>query len=274
MNLKIKLYLFIFPLFFNSLNAQNDTVIIYKKIDTIALKLWIHYPEKIKKQNPALIFFHGGGWNSGTAEQFIPQARYLAEKGMIVIRASYRLKNIHGTTPKEALEDAKSAIRYLRNKAKQLHINSNRIAAGGGSAGGHLAAAAFTSEQINDPNDLLKFSPKPNLLVLFNPVIDNGPDGYGHERVKNWFPDISPMHGIIKKFPPTILFLGTKDSLIPVSTGELFRNKINDVGGNCELFLFDGATHGFFGWKDGNNPYYFETLIKTENFLRKYGYLR
>jgi len=274
MNLKIKLYVFIFLIFFTSLNAQEDTVIIYKKIDTVALKLWIHYPEKVKKREPAIIFFHGGGWNNGTADQFLPQAEYLAKKGMIVIRASYRLKNIHGTTPKEALEDAKSAMRYLRNNAAQLHIKSNKIAAGGGSAGGHLAAAAFTSLEINDPKDPIKVSSKPNSLVLFNPVIDNGPNGYGYERIKEWFPDISPIHGITKKFPPTIVFLGTKDPLIPVSTGELFRDKINAAGGKCELFLFEGAVHGFFGWKDGKNPYYFETLEKTEIFLRKQGYLK
>jgi dienelactone hydrolase len=274
MNLKIKLYVFIFLIFFTSLNAQEDTVIIYKKIDTVALKLWIHYPEKVKKREPAIIFFHGGGWNNGTADQFLPQAEYLAKKGMIVIRASYRLKNIHGTSPKEALEDAKSAMRYLRNNAAQLHIKSNKIAAGGGSAGGHLAAAAFTSLEINDPKDPIKVSSKPNSLVLFNPVIDNGPNGYGYERIKEWFPDISPIHGITKKFPPTIVFLGTKDPLIPVSTGELFRDKINAAGGKCELFLFVGAVHGFFGWKDGKNPYYFETLEKTEIFLRKQGYLK
>lgn len=272
--LKKHLYLTICFFIFHHLTAQEDTVIIYKKIDTVSLKLWIHYPEKVKKQEPAIIFFHGGGWNNGNAEQFLPQAEYLAKKGIIVIRASYRLKNIHGTTPKEALEDAKSAIRYLRNNANQLHIKSNKIAAGGGSAGGHLAAATFTSIEINDPNDPIKVSSKPNILILFNPVIDNGPNGYGYERIKEWFPDISPMHGITKKFPPTIVFLGTKDPIIPVSTGELFRDKINASGIKCELFLFEGAEHGFFNWKDGKNPYYFETLNKTEIFLRKKRYLK
>lgn len=256
------------------LSAQKDTIIVYKKIDTTELKLWIHYPEKVKKRHAAIIFFHGGGWNSGTAEQFLPQSEYLASQGMIAISASYRLKNIHGTTPKEALEDAKSAIRFLRLNAKELHILPDKIAAGGGSAGGHLAAAAFTSTDINDPKDALKVSPKPNCLVLFNPVIDNGPEGYGYERIKAWFPDISPMHGITKKFPPTVLFLGTKDALIPVSTGEIFRDKIKEAGGQCTLFLYDGAGHGFFGWKDGNNPYYAETLKQTEVFLRRQGYLR
>lgn len=256
------------------LSAQSDTVIIYKKIDTTELKIWIHYPEKVKKRHAAIIFFHGGGWNNGTAEQFLPQSEYLASRGMVAIRASYRLKNVHGTSPKEALEDAKSAIRFLRRHAKELHILPNKIAAGGGSAGGHLAAAAFTSININDPKDAMDVSAKPNSLVLFNPVIDNGPEGYGYERIKTWFPDISPMHGITKKFPPTVLFLGTKDALIPVSTGEIFRDKIKKAGGHCTLFLYEGAGHGFFGWKDGKNPLYDETLKQTEIFLRQHRYLK
>jgi len=256
------------------LSGQRDTVVIYKKIDTTELKLWIHYPEKVKKKHAAIIFFHGGGWNNGSAEQFLPQSEYLASLGMVAISASYRLKNVHGTTPKEALEDAKSAIRYLRLNAKELNILPNKIAAGGGSAGGHLAAAAYTSININDPKDAIDVSAKPNCLVLFNPVIDNGPEGYGYERIKAWFHDISPMHGITKKFPPTVFFLGTKDALIPVSTGELFRDKINEAGGQCTLFLYEGAGHGFFGWKDGKNPYYVETLKQTEIFLRKHKYLK
>lgn len=256
------------------LSAQKDTVVIYKKIDTTELKLWINYPEKVKKRHPAIIFFHGGGWNNGTAEQFLPQSQYLADQGMVAIRASYRLKNVHGTTPKEALEDAKSAIRFLRLNAKELRILPDKIAAGGGSAGGHLAAAAFTSVNINDLKDAIDVSARPNSLVLFNPVIDNGPDGYGYERIKAWFPDISPMHGITEKFPPTIVFLGTKDALIPVSTGELFRDKIKEAGGQCTLFLYEGAGHGFFGWKDGKNPFYTETLKQTEIFLRQHKYLK
>ena len=263
-----------FSLMVQRSSAQSDTVIIYKKIDTTELKIWIHYPEKVKKRHAAIIFFHGGGWNNGTAEQFLPQSEYLASQGMVAIRASYRLKNVHGTSPKEALEDAKSAIRFLRRHAKELHILPNKIAAGGGSAGGHLAAAAFTSMNINDPKDAIDVSAKPNSLVLFNPVIDNGPEGYGYERIKTWFPDISPMHGITKKFPPTVLFLGTKDALIPVSTGEIFRDKIIKAGGHCTLFLYEGAGHGFFGWKDGKNPLYDETLKQTEIFLRQHRYLK
>ncbi len=74
-----------FSLIMQRLSGQRDTVLIYKKIDTTELKLWIHYPEKVKKRQAAIIFFHGGGWNNGTAEQFLPQSEYLASQGMIAI---------------------------------------------------------------------------------------------------------------------------------------------------------------------------------------------
>lgn len=55
----------------------------------------------------------------------------------------------------------------------------------GGSAGGHLAAAIASIDGFNDATDDLSVSCKPNLLVLFNPVLDNGPEGYGYDRVKS-----------------------------------------------------------------------------------------
>ena len=50
-----------FSLMVQRVSAQRDTVIVYKKIDTTELKVWIHYPEKVKKRHSSIIFFHGGG---------------------------------------------------------------------------------------------------------------------------------------------------------------------------------------------------------------------
>lgn len=82
------------------------------------------------------------------------------------------------------MEDAKSAIRFLRVNARELHIKPDKIASEGGSAGGHLAAAAFNIIYINDPKDAINVSAKTNVLVLFNPVIHNGPDGYGYGNLR------------------------------------------------------------------------------------------
>src|SRR3989442_543708 len=82
------------------------------------------------------------GRTSGAVGQFVPQSRYLAERGMVAIVADYRVFARHATSPFEAIADAKSAIRWVRSHAKALHIDPSRIAAGGGSSGGHIALSA------------------------------------------------------------------------------------------------------------------------------------
>ncbi len=131
-------------------------------------------------KTPAIVFFHGGGWNAGGPSQFFNQFRHLASRGMMAISAEYRLGKKHGTTPRECVQDGKSALRWVRSHAAQLGIDPDLLAAGGGSAGGHVAAAAALIEGFNETDEDLTVSCRPNTLVLFNPVIDNGPNGYGH----------------------------------------------------------------------------------------------
>ena len=114
---------------------------------------------------PAIVFFFGGGWVDGSASHFHPQCEYLASRGMVAISAEYRVKNLHGTTPQECVKDGKSAIRYVREHAAALGIDPNRIAAGGGSAGGHVAAATGTLTAYEEPGENLAISSKPNALV-------------------------------------------------------------------------------------------------------------
>ncbi len=90
----------------------------------------------------------------------------------------------------------------LRTHASRLGIEPDRIAAGGGSAGGHVAAATATIPKLDDPADDISISSRPNALVLFNPVFDNGPDGgWAHALVKDYGQDISPAHNIDAKCP-------------------------------------------------------------------------
>ncbi len=141
---------------------------------------------------------------------------------MVAICAEYRTKKSHGTPPFECVKDAKSCVRWIRKNAKDLGIDGNRIAAAGGSAGGHLAAATATVANFDEDKDK-SISCIPNALVLFNPVFDNGPDGYGYERVKDQYKKFSPIDNIKKGLPPTLVMLGTKDRLIPVKTAEKFK---------------------------------------------------
>lgn len=259
---------------YTDVRLDSPKTLIYKKVGDVNLILKVFSPENadkdLNKKYPAIVFFFGGGWQNGSVTQFEPQAKYFALRGMVSILVDYRVQSRHKTTPFDAVMDAKSAMRYVRKNADMLHVDENRIVASGGSAGGHLAAAAATVEGWNDPGDDLSVSPKPNALILFNPVFDNGPNGYGHDRIGERYKEISPIDNIKKGTPSTIVFLGTKDILIPVSTAQLYRKKMRDATNRCDLFLYENQVHGFFNYK----KFYKETLYQADRFLLSLGYLK
>jgi acetyl esterase len=165
-------------------------------------------------------------------------------------------------------------MRWVRSRAAELGIDPDRIASGGGSAGGHLAAFVGMVEGTDDPADDTKVSAKSNAMCLFNPVFDNGPGGWGAKRVGDRYPEFSPFHNVSKDDPPGIVFLGSADSLIPVKTAHDFKQKMSDVGIQSEVHIFEGMPHGFFNYgSNGNKPYY-ETVVATDRFLASLGWLK
>ena len=269
-----KRYLFtILITFIGCLTGYAQTQLLYKKVDTTQLYLTV-YPSATKVPNkisPAMVFFFGGGWNSGTVKQFEPQAIYFSQRGMTCILVDYRVKEKHKATPFESLKDAKSAIRYIRAHANDLQIDPSKIVAAGGSAGGHLAAATALIKDYNESTDNTSISCIPNALVLFNPVFDNGPGGYGYERIGDAYKQFSPLHNIVSGAPPTIVFLGEKDHLIPVETAKYYKTIMDKVKSRCDLFLYEGQGHGFFNYK--NLAFYKKTVFETDTFLQSIGFL-
>lgn len=269
--------LIIFQLISTSCFGQNiQKELVYKKIDTTQLHLKFYYPDQYVKGKayPAIVFFFGGGWISGTSDQFAAQAQYLAARGMIGITADYRVEKRNHTTPYEAVLDAKSAIRYLRKNALDLGIDPNKLAAGGGSAGGHLAAAADLSP-VDNENEDLSISSRPNALVLFNPVFNNGPGNYGYDRIGARYKELSPFHTIKENAAPTIIFFGTKDQLVPVDTAKKYQKVMQQNGNICELKFYEGQVHGFFNYKtNGNNQFYLKTIAQAAAFLKSLDYIQ
>jgi acetyl esterase/lipase len=246
----------------------------YRKIDSTELFLHMWYPPDYDpaQKYPAIIFFFGGGWIGGGPTQFTEQAKYFARRGMIAMTADYRVKKRNNTTPFDAVRDAKSAIRFLRQYAGILGVDPQKIVASGGSAGGHLAAAAGIIKGLEPPGEDTAISSRPDALVLFNPVFDNGPGGYGYDRVGERYREISPFHNIAPGDPPTILFFGTKDKYVPVATIKAFQKKMQDAGNRCDLFLYEGQGHGFFNsWKP---EYYEKTMREADKFLVSLGFLK
>lgn len=226
---------------------------VYKVVDGDTLKMQLYSPDNwtSAKNYPTIIFFFGGGWNGGSLDQFRDQAGYFASRGMVTVLADYRVKSRHGTTPYESVKDAKSAVRFLKENASKLQIDSTKIVASGGSAGGHLAAAVAVLPGVNETTDNLDIGTKVGAVILYNAVVDNGPGpgGFQHERMgDNWL-TISPIHHIEKGAPPTLVFLGDQDKIIPVSVAHEYKSKMEAVGSICDINIYEGEGHGFFNQK-------------------------
>ncbi len=254
-------------------SLKPDQTFVYKKTKKTSLKLHVFNPSRHSStlNRPAIVFFFGGGWINGSHEQFFPHCHRLSTRGIVAISAEYRVEARHQTTPQESLKDAKSAVRWIRSNAQTLGIDPEKIIAGGGSAGGHLAAASALSTGFDEDSEDTSVSCRPCALVLFNPVIDNGPGGYGHDRVKAYWEQFSTLHTINETAPPSILFLGTEDALIPVSAVEEYKRRMDHHGRRCDLHLYEGQAHGFFNYQHREN--FEQTMKETETFLASLGYL-
>jgi acetyl esterase/lipase len=190
---------------------------------------------------------------------------------MVAARAEYRVKSRHGASIDQCVEDAKSTVRWLRRNKATLGIDPDRIAASGGSAGGHLAAADYTTKDADAANEDLTVSSKPNLLVLFNPVL--GLDDFVRKDVSEaTFPAdlrrFSPNQSLDATTPPAIVFFGTEDPFI--ETAEPYLAQAAKMGREAHLYLAGGKGHGFFN----SEPWLSVTLRLADEFLARHGYLQ
>jgi len=266
----------------HALETRTET---YKTIGDVKLDLTIQVPDGWKEgdRRPAIVFFFGGGWNGGNPRQFENQCRYLASRGMVAMAADYRVKSRQNVKPISCVADAKSAIRWVRANAAKLGIDPKRIAAGGGSAGGHLAAAVATLPNLDDPADDKSVSCLPNALVLFNPALVLAPvegldaKGFEDRATEERFGcapmEISPAHHVKTGVPPTIIFHGKADTTVPYASAELFTARMKKAGNRCELVGADGQPHGYFNFGKNGHKYALETLTAADQFLTSLGWL-
>jgi len=263
--------------------AQVET---YKRVGDVKLSMYIFTPagHKPTDQRPAAVFFFGGGWRSGSPQQFEQQCKYLASRGMVAMTADYRVSSRHNTQGKECVADAKSAVRWARQHADRLGIDPERILAGGGSAGGHIAACTGTITGFDESEEDLTISSRPNAMALFNPAlvlasVDGQPplpeDRVGNlaERMGVEPRELSPFHHVKPGIPPTVIFHGKADTTVPFKTTQLFEAAMKQAGNRCELIGYDGQPHGFFNFGRGENKHYVATVRALDQFLKSLGYL-
>lgn len=256
---------------------EGAAVETYKKIGDTELKLWIFSPKEPAKARPAIVFFFGGGWTSGTPTQFERHCRHFAERGIVAIAADYRVASRQQVKPAQCVADAKSCVRWIRTNAERLGIDPQRIVSAGGSAGGHLAAATATLPTLDEPTEDQKISSAPNALILFNPCLITAPiegvewDGFGRitaDKAGCEPTALSPMHHLREKLPPTLILHGKNDTTVPYKTVEAYTAAAKKLGNRCELIGYEGQPHGFF-----NQAKFAETLAAADDFLVSLKYL-
>ena len=247
--------------------------VVYKTTPQGELQLHFYLPPGFNPETdkrPAILFFFGGGWKSGSFKQFVPQAQYFASRGLVCASADYRISSVHQTTPDRCVADAKSAMRWLRAHAAEWGIDPDKIIASGGSAGGHLAAATALLPGFDEAGEDTTVSCKPCAMVLFNPALDltlledrTIPDADGNDITAAFSPNLF----LTKDTPPAILFFGTADAL--GSHGAGYLNKARELGASAELWTAADQPHGFFN----HEPWTQATTAQADRFLTQLGYL-
>jgi acetyl esterase len=281
---------FVIFLLLNINICAQDTVVIqeqkiYKTINGKDLTVDLFYTAETNQKtlNPAIAFFHGGGWAYGSPSEFYTTCIRYAKKGFITFSFQYRLsKTDDGTVPDpditliECVKDARSAVRWVRQNAASFHIDPDKIIAAGQSAGGQLALSTAMFDNINEETDNMNISPKPNALLLFSSNL-NTMEAWadwlmGDRRKEIW--SVSPYHNLRPGLPPAIEFHGTEDCMVPIYILNLFKEKTISMGNYFESIVFQGRGH-YLG--EGNEKYstYFdeEILEHTDEFLKKFNFM-
>ncbi len=246
---------------------------VYKEIGDTKLEVWIYKPAgwKASDRRSAIVFYHGGGWRNGSPSAFSRQSAKLAERGMVAISVQYRLTSQPGVTLVDCVKDAKSAFRWVKRQAKELGIDPEKIAAGGGSAGGHLAASLATLDAIDDEKDDVTISTRPAALVLFNPALRLS-SAREKEAISPGAPSrasVSPYEHVKRDHPPTIIFHGEADTTVPIQSARDYAAKVKGLGGDCKVVGFADQPHSFFN----REPFVWETLKQAAVFIEKQGLL-
>ncbi len=236
-------------------NIKEYKDIVYKTIDSTELKLDIYHSKDIAKSAPLLIFIHGGGWVKGDKQDYRLYLTDFAQKGYITATIQYRfVKKVKMPGP---ILDVKSAVIWLKKHAEEYHIDKDKIAVIGGSAGAHLAMMiAYSSDDpdFKRDEDSLFSSRVQAVVELYGPTDLTTEYAREHPYIKvgfsksyseapEMFAKASPLSYITEDDPPTLIFQGTIDDLVPVIQADMLNEKLKEKGVPVEYHKLKGLPH-------------------------------
>lgn len=208
---------------------------------------------------PAIIFVHGGGWYRGDHKG--PQNYPFAAIGYFTVNIEYRLSG-EAIFPAQ-IYDCKTAVRWLRAKAKEYHINPNLIGIWGLSAGGHLASLLGTSgdvPELEGHGGSEGFSSRVQAVVDWYGPTDLSKMGGTHDepdspecRVvggllyerKEIVQMVNPITYVTSDDPPFLMIHGEKDQIVPFNQSELLYYTLKEAGVDVTFIKVTNGDHNF-----------------------------
>ena len=243
---------------------------VYRTVNGASFRLHVLRPAAATKRNPAVVLYMASGWMFGNLKNGLPLAQQLAARGITVILPDIRSHCRDGVDVVDEVGDANAAFRWVHTHAAQLGIDPHRIAASGGSAGGHLALSTAVFPQVGSQGQ--PAGSGPDLLLLFFPCVDPTSEvemQYSAAAVAARGAQVNVLANVRRGLPPMLILQGTDDPLYKeVNT---FCAKAKAAGDSCGYAEFPGAKHGFFRPGD---EHYEPAFARLEAFLVKAGYLK
>jgi len=253
---------------------QGHLIKIYKTVNDYTLDIHIFLPDSAAREpkKPVMVFFHAGDWREGKPDWYFDDCKGYARKGWVACTVEYRTFSRAGTLPFEAVKDARSAMRWLREHGADYNIDTGRIVANGYDSGGQLALACAMTDKYNEKSDDLRISPVPNLIMVTSGLFDltdvNNAWIAQYFKDKNALRDLSPLYLVKKGLPPILIIHGRKDADEDYAVARHVATLIKDVGNPISFHPIDGATHLL--WLDTKTLGEMEKV--QQDFLKKWGY--
>jgi acetyl esterase/lipase len=269
-------------------NAQNppfvipDSVqmlsdIVYATSATGPLKVDLFVPRQSTGPVPGIVFIACGGWRMGNKSQFWRQSAYLATRGFV--SGATQCRPSPGTLFPDQVNDATTAVRWLRDHSKEYGIDIDRIAIAGASAGGHLAALVGTNRWSGTDWSGAAPNTRVRAAVVFNGVFDA--PGFDQQSIvrtnlttvlgaaQNDNPSLwltaSPLHHVTAGAASFLLLHGTNDVTVPYEQSLAMQRRLLAAGVKVELFSAEAVGHGFFN----RPPWYEPSLTAVAEFLNR-----
>ncbi|RSK40299.1 alpha/beta hydrolase [Mangrovimonas spongiae] len=201
-----------------------------------------------------LLLVHGGGWSSGDKSDMNAFRDYLRTHfpDIAIVNINYRLANENTSPHPMQMNDLTSVITHLVNNQNN-YIIDDEFGFIGVSAGAHLSMLWSYAYDTNNLISMVANIVGPTnftdevYLNNNNPELQELLNLYGVDATTGYLQEVSPYHQVTEIAPPTILFYGGQDPLVPTSQGTAMRDKLEALNVIHEFTLYENEAHGWTG---------------------------